>query len=287
MNASDFNSLNDHASGYKENFTPDTERALARMHARIAVSSSPSSATFRTIYVKRLLAAAAAILLLLTAGYLVFSGDGSAEFLNDTNAPMAFDLPDGTGVLLQQGSVLHYKGDYNVADRHIFLAGQAFFEVAKDKNRPFLVNTAETELRVTGTAFNLRVQNGELEVEVSEGAVELHRNGEVLAVSAMQCGLALPGKKCTLMEAKQLNRHAWRTGVLTFQGTPLGEALKTIRNNYGLEVVVPMGCDFPVSGNFSGQDPVAILQTIAAMDGGQLLETGEGNYRLLEMDCGR
>lgn len=207
------------------------------------------------------------------------------EFNNNTTAPMAIDLPDGTEVLLQQGGTLSYGGDYNDIDRHIFLDGQAYFEVAKDDSRTFWVNTTEAELRVTGTAFNLRMEGDEMEVEVSEGTVELHRAGEVLPVTAKQCGVAKPGKHFTLMEAHNLNRHAWRTGKLTFQGTRFVDAVKTISNNYDLEVTFPTDCDFPVSGNFSGQDPVAILETIVQMDGGKLQDDGNGNYQLVGMRC--
>ncbi|MFK8161833.1 MAG: FecR family protein [Lewinella sp.] len=230
---------------------------------------------------------AAVVLLLVTAGYLLLAGDGATEFVNTSDAPMAVSLPDGTEVLLQEGATLSYPVDFNETDRHIELSGQAFFEVHKDYDRPFLVNTSETELRVTGTAFNLRIDGEELEVEVSEGSVELHREGLVLPVKAKECGLAYAGKKCVLMKAENLNRHAWRTGTLTFNRTPLNTALKTISNNFGLEIKLPVACDFAVTGNFNGKKPIAVLETIANMDGGSLQELAENRYQMSDMKCGQ
>lgn len=286
MNTSDIKNLDQYASSYKEDFTPDTEAALARMRTRLPKSVEPKGAVVRPLGKFWWTSAVAVALLLLTAGYFVFAGDGVTEYANTSGAPMAVALPDGTDVLLQEGAILSYPVDYNETDRHIQLKGQAFFEVEKDADRPFLVTTAETELRVTGTAFNLRIEEDEMEVEVSEGRVELHRQGLVVPVIARQCGLAVLGKKCAVMEAQNLNRHAWRTGTLTFNGTPFNAAIKTISNNFGMDIKVPADCDFPVSGNFVGQNPVDVLRTIASMNSGKLEELAADSYQFSGISCG-
>jgi len=246
MNPFDVQNNDQHISSYKEGFSPDVEAALGRLHGRIGSETKVQEAKVRSISRRGLLSVAAAVLLLVSAGFLIFAGDGSTYFENTTNEPMAISLPDGTEVLLQQGAELSYGADYNETDRLIDLEGQAYFEVAKNADRPFLVNTSETELRVTGTAFNLRVEGEELEVEVSEGSIELHRKGEVVPVKANQCGLALPGKTSVVKTAKDLNRHAWRTGILRFQSVSLAEVLEIISNNYGFSVSATDGCDFKV-----------------------------------------
>jgi transmembrane sensor len=287
MNTLDIKGFDQHTPSYKEDFTPDATAALARVHIRMGESPNATVAVIRPLSRFRWLSAAAVMLLLITAGYLVFAGDGATKFINATGAPMAVVLPDGTNVLLQQGAALSYPGAFNDTDRRIELSGQAFFEVHKDAGRPFLVNTSETELRVTGTSFNLRVDGDELEVEVSEGSVELHRGDQVVPVRARQCGLAILGKKCTLMEGENLNRHAWRTGTLSFNRIPLSLVLKTISNNFGLEITVPTACDFPVTINYDGKNPVAVLETIASMDDGNLEELATDHYQLSNMTCGK
>lgn len=273
MKQPDATDFDQHLASYKEDFTPDVFRGLERLRARVDTKSTDVSrpATVRRLSRPSLLSAAAAVLLLLAGAYLALAGNGNTVLLNDTDAPLARVLPDGTRVLLQQEAELTYGKSFNEFDRLIDLKGQAYFEVHKDADRPFLVNTSETELRVTGTAFNLRVNGDEMEVEVSEGAVQLSRKDQVLEVKARHCGLALPGKKCSLMDAANLNRHAWRTGTLRFQGALLPDVVKTIGNNYGYKIDLAGDCNFPVSGTFATDDPVGVLETLAALGGGQLV----------------
>lgn len=276
MNSSDLQNNNRHISSYKEGFSPDVEAGLSRLKGRIGSAAEPQPAKVRRLSRRRLLSVAAAVLLLISAGFVVLFGDGATSFENNTTAPMAVSLPDGTEVLLQQGAELSYGADYNETDRLIDLEGQAYFRVAKNTERPFLVNTSETELRVTGTAFNLRVKGEEMEVDVSEGSVELHRGGDVVAVKAKQCGLVLPGERPVVMTTKNLNRHAWRTGILRFESVLLTEVLEVISNNYGFTVSVTDGCDFPFSGVFSNDDPVAVLETVAL--------SGQGELKIIDED---
>jgi|GEM_PF-1625460 len=256
-----------HVSSYKEDFTPDVSAGLERLRTR--VGSPAGTANVRRLPRYRY-AAVATLLLLLTVGYLAYAGDGNTVIINNTATPMTTTLPDGTRVLLQQGAELTYGESFNATDRLIEFTGQAFFEVHNDAARPFLVQTSETELRVTGTAFNLRMANDELEVEVSEGAVQLTRNAQIIKVGANYCGLALPGRECTLMKADHLNRHAWRTGTLRFQGNSIETVIKTIANNYGYSIKFDGECSFPVSGTFSTEDPVSVLRTLAELGGGRL-----------------
>lgn len=269
MNLSELQKIDQHISSYKEDFSPNVEAGLRQLHGRISSAANPP-AKVRRLSRRSLLSIAASLLLLISVGFLLLIGDGSTHIENATNKAMAVTLPDGTEVLLQQGAELSYGADYNEVDRLIELEGQAYFQVAKNAQRPFLVNTSETELRVTGTAFNLRVEEEELEVEVSEGSIELHREGEVVPVKANQCGLALPGRASVVMTAKDLNRHAWRTGVLRFESLSILEVVEIISNNYGFSVSVTDGCDFPFSGVFSNGDPVSILETVALYGQGEL-----------------
>jgi|AntRauTorckE5430_2_1112549.scaffolds.fasta_scaffold24757_1 transmembrane sensor len=269
MNLSDLQNNDQHFSSYKDGFSPDVEAGLSRLHGRIRSEVSPQ-AKARSLSRRGILSVAATVLLLLSAGFMIFTGDGSTILENTTDAPMAITLPDGTAVLLQQGSELSYGTDYNEVDRMVGLAGQAYFEVVKNADRPFLVNSSETELRVTGTAFNLRVNDEELEVEVSEGSIELHRAGEVVSVKAKQCGLAVRGKASIVMTAEDLNRHAWRTGLFRFDSVSFTDVIKMISNNYSYSIDFPKGCDFLVSGTFFSEDPVSVLQTIAVHGQGEL-----------------
>ncbi|HEY4155290.1 MAG TPA: FecR family protein, partial [Puia sp.] len=65
-------------------------------------------------------------------------------------------LPDGTQVWLNSGSKLHYKNDFDKSIREVSLEGEAFFDVVKEVDHPFIVHTSAINVRVLGTAFNVK-----------------------------------------------------------------------------------------------------------------------------------
>ncbi|WP_273444963.1 FecR family protein [Neolewinella agarilytica] len=281
MNSLSDKKIDQLVSAYGEEYTPDVEQGLQKLHARLGMEQKET--TVRQLPRRRWLSVAAAILLLCSAAYFLFPGQETVVYANSGESPMEVKLADGTVAVLQSGTTLSHDPAYNEVDRRIQLDGQAFLQVQKDKSRPFFVASTATELRVTGTAFNLRIAGEELEVEVSEGSVELTRENEKLAVTANQCGLSRKGKTLQLMEAPNLNRHAWRTGKMVFEDASLAEVLEAMRTNFGFSVKGNKGCDFPVSGSFSTDNPVAILETIAKLGGGELETSGSSGqaFRLM------
>jgi len=257
------------ASSYGKDATPDVEAALSAVKRRLMAEDAP--AAVRQMPSRRSwLGVAAAVLLLVFAGYFGMFWNTDVLLVNTDTAPLEVQLPDGTEVVLQGGASLSYANDFNERERRVALEGQAFFIVHKDASRPFVVGNTETELRVTGTEFNLRVEGGELEVEVSEGSVELLNEDQVLAVKAKQRGVAKSGRPSLLIPAPHLNRHAWRTGKLYFQDAELAVVLEALRTNFGMITSVEGRCSYVVSGTYSTKDPVAILRNVARLGGGEI-----------------
>lgn len=85
------------------------------------------------------------------------------------------ELPDGTVVWLNSGSRLVYDDAFNNTLREVRLVGEAYFEVAPDKSRPFIIHTQAVDLKVLGTAFNLRAYPDEATTETAliHGSVEV------------------------------------------------------------------------------------------------------------------
>ncbi len=283
MHAASDKEIDQLAGGYGA-IQPDVAGGLRAVRARIAANEVPA-APVRPLRPRRWYAVAAAAAVLLALAYFTFL-TGSVSILNEGSAPLVAVLPDGTEVLLQRGASLHYDRSFNRTERRVSLQGQAFFQVEPDLDRPFLVANADTELRVTGTAFNLRIDGQEMEVEVSEGSVALQRGSTSTPVKAGECGLAKAGTAFTVLPSPDLNRHAWRTGKLHFVDTPLSEVLQTIRNNFGVSVELSKDCDFPVAGTFRADNPTAVLTAIARLGGGQVTPlTGRTDAFQLTLAC--
>ena len=262
-------------TNYRDDYTPDVERGLIQLHARLTpVRQLPVRPKKRFPY---LLGAAAAILLIVTAVFL-FSGDGRTYLSNDDSPIATFLLPDGTQVTLQQGSRISYDAaSFNQQDRALSLEGQGYFEVTHDLTRPFLVSNGSSVVRVTGTAFNLRADASLLEVEVSEGSVLVKTDKETLPVAAMEFATVAAGQPMVHNRAPHLNHHAWRTGVLKFDHTPISEVLTYFTDNWGIVCDWEHGkaCDYAVSGSFQSTDATAVLNDIAKLGGLTLRSTDD------------
>ncbi|MEA4974123.1 MAG: FecR domain-containing protein [Paludibacter sp.] len=88
-------------------------------------------------------------------------------------------LPDGSVVWIDKGSVLSYSDRFNKQTRGVKIEGKAFFDVAKDKNKPFIVDLGEDKIKVYGTSFNVRniIKESDVEIVLLTGSVGLELSG--------------------------------------------------------------------------------------------------------------
>ena len=86
-------------------------------------------------------------------------------------------LPDGTQVWLNSSSKLKYSNDFNKESREVALEGEAYFDVAKDANHPFIVHTSSLDVRVLGTSFTIKSypQDPTIEATLLNGSIEVSR----------------------------------------------------------------------------------------------------------------
>jgi ferric-dicitrate binding protein FerR (iron transport regulator) len=107
--------------------------------------------------------------------------DTNVEQYADLGSRRSLLLPDGTHVWLNAGSRIHYDSDMLQKDaRIITLSGEAFFDVARDKDRPFIIHTSKIAIRVLGTAFNVKAypQDRVTETTLMGGSIELTINSK-------------------------------------------------------------------------------------------------------------
>lgn len=108
------------------------------------------------------------------------TGKQLAELI-EINAPKGsksfVKLPDGSQVWLNSDSKLFYSSDFGKNERTVKLVGEAFFDVEKNKDLPFKVNTSEVTINVTGTMFNLKAYPDEntIETTLEEGEVIIEK----------------------------------------------------------------------------------------------------------------
>jgi transmembrane sensor len=149
-------------------------------------------------------------------------------------------------------------------ERRVRLAsGEAFFEVAKDAGRPFVVETPAGSVRVTGTAFNVRSDRpASLDVTVLEGSVVLRsatgnqQTGPISLAAGDRCTADERGiARSTLSKGELENILAWRAGYIVFDGVPLSQALSHFAQYHGKGITAsPGAANLRLGGRFSLDD---------------------------------
>lgn len=189
-------------------------------------------------------------------------------------------MPDGSTVILNTDTAL--RVELTKRERRITLErGEAFFEVAKDPDRPFVVQVGKRDVIAVGTQFSVRREGGDLEVVVTDGTVRLQANHLTKPAGAPGADTAtadkefLPagtvaqaGESGVLVQqetpAQAAVRLSWRQGVLVFHETTLDDAIADF-NRYNVRQVViadPTVATFRIAGRFRATNVDAFVRLL-------------------------
>lgn len=224
----------------------DHEIPTERMKKRFFVNLKIKVRTFRFRF-----AAAVLVPFIILAGAFafvanrtgVFSSDEFSEVIVPYGEQIQVVLQDGTIIQLNSGSKLQYPKSFGLFSRNVKLSGEAYFSVAKEISRPFMVNLNEINVKVTGTKFNAKayLDDNKITVSLEEGSVNILDNSN--NVYPLKVGESADYNKdlgiCTITKVKNMNLYtAWRTKRLNFYRTPLKDILKTIERQYEVQFTV-------------------------------------------------
>ncbi len=217
----------------------------------------------------RWLAAAAAVAAacLLVVAFPVLQRHLMADFTAGVAELRKVVLPDGSVVDLDAGSAISVE--YGTGDRRVaLLAGQAFFRVTHDTQRPFSVLAADVSVVVTGTSFGVGKTATTVDVAVQSGSVEVLRNGKRLSQ-----GLAMGDRLVVDRIHDSVRRErtapesiaAWRSRRLVVVDGSFGDIVETLgRHLPGALVVADRSLNRQaITGVFDLTQPVDALRTLA------------------------
>ena len=153
-----------------------------------------------------------------------------------------FSLPDGTTGWLNSNSSIKYNGSF-IADRQVTLKGEAFFNVFKDKKRPFIVNTPEINVKVLGTRFNIASYENEKNIEVvlEEGEIDLNNKKMNKSFSMSPNELFTYDKTLNDFSTEVVETQkyvSWTNGKLVFRNDPLDVVARRLERWYNINVEV-------------------------------------------------
>lgn len=151
-------------------------------------------------------------------------------------------LQDGTEVWLNAKSRLTYPAHFSGDSRKVAIEGEAFFKVAKDPSRPFIVSTHDVDMKVLGTQFNVcsYPESGYVQTSLLEGSVCVFfpdKENEGIILNPDQQVTVSNGKM--EVEPIRLKEHfLWRNGVYAFENEPLIDILKKLELYYDVKIIV-------------------------------------------------
>lgn len=186
-------------------------------------------------------------------GQLVYNKDNKLDTLiyNTLNVPYGkrskIYLSDGTVVNLNAGTSLRFPVKFiEGKNREVFvLGGEAYFDVAKDVEHPFIVNADEIGIRVLGTQFNVSSypEDKDISTVLVEGSVSLYNKSESYNIET--ASLLDPGfkadwskseNKITIKEADIEMHTAWIKGKIIFKHIPFNSIIKKLERHYNVEI---------------------------------------------------
>lgn len=202
------------------------------------------------------MAAIAAGTLLAIVGTLWLRGLHDEAYATPVGGIASFPLKDGSSITLNTSSKVRVA--LTQKERHIALeSGEAFFEVAKDSTRPFVVDAGDRRIVAVGTAFSVRREAADVQVVVTHGTVRVEPKTGREDVEWLTAGAVMHAARESLLVQKKTRDEAekalsWRTGYLTFDETSLANAVAEF-NRYTTQRIIiddPKLAALKISGKF-------------------------------------
>lgn len=176
-------------------------------------------------------------------------------------------LPDGTSVILNAGSTIRYPIHFTLNERSVELDGEAFFNVKRNEDMPFVVQTKHADIRVLGTSFNLKayqedeqlmvsVQSGKIQVDMPESMTRLTANEQLILDKNTG---DFQKKKEDIKRVK-----SWIHGGLYFNRTPIRSVVFELKRIYDCDIVLDNRFDYDeyIYGEHDNKSLESVLKSI-------------------------
>ena len=235
------------------------------------------------------LAAAATVALAVTP-FSLFAPAAAQSFATGKGEHRTVTLADGSTIELNGGSQLSVTLGRH--ERHVVMPqGEAVFDVAADKARPFLIDAGDRTVRVVGTRFDVRHLGPEFSVTVERGVVEVRPGGDVVGkVFRLHPGQRLdttasasPNASAVatavqLSTVDPLQVESWRTGRLIFRDEALGDLVADLNQQFASPITLadPALARTRVSGVLVLDDEAAVIRRLALLAPVKALPSGNG-----------
>ncbi len=195
------------------------------------------------------------------------TGGGRMCYVTGRSEKRRVTLPDGTKIVLNESSSLTLSDSFNECAREVTLNGEAFFDVAKDSTRLFIIRCGRESYIVRGTSFNINaysddaysvttLHEGSLEARINSDIIKL-QPGEELRVDEMQSSISK-------QKVSVQNSTNWiNSDIMIFEDTPLRQVVNCLSRRYGVRIHVQSEiCNIKYTGKNSGRDILDVFRLL-------------------------
>jgi len=218
-----------------------------------------------------LLRIAAVMAILAVPLFLVFHylGHPGLNEISANTGRMDAILPDGSKVTLNSGALLQYPDHLKGKIRSVNIKGEAYFDVAHDAAKPFIISSGEIRVEVRGTSFYINTQSasGDFELVLTSGKVELYFNGR-----SGHPEILVPGQKAVIRDHtisifpnSDPNYMAWKTRKIAFNNVSLNDVAATLSKVYQTDIHLdPLLARCRLTATFDNQSFASVLNVLKA-----------------------
>jgi len=145
-------------------------------------------------------------------------------------------LADGSKVDINSGTEMEFPSSFEGSTREINIIGEIFIDVAKNTDKPFIINTPKSKIRVYGTSFNVSAYSDDLQesVVLLNGSVQIESNNNSILLEPNELAEIKNGS-IDKKKVDVVDYIGWKNGFLQFNKSPLNEVLKKIGRYYNLQ----------------------------------------------------
>ena len=267
--AYELSSLNRHSS--RENWQQVVHKIRTGYKVPDYIELSGTPVSGRKINLNILLRVAAIIVLAIGMTFLfktvVFKQEQLVIYGNNLKNNKPYQLSDGSLVYLHGNAAIEFPKKFGSKNREISLKGEAFFEVKRNQNMPFVISTNKTKTRVLGTSFNVFSEgSGKVKVSVVTGIVEfsIGKNQKVELRPGDEGSFNPVTNEIEKSTISDPNFQSWKTGIFVFRDTPLEKVFNLLGNYYAHPLVFDgeKGTMPTVTNTFDHQSLEAVLEEL-------------------------
>lgn len=183
-------------------------------------------------------------LLVIATGLFFYTESSKSQQYNTIIVPpgqrINLILADNTNVWLNANTTFRYPSKFARKNREVFLDGEAWFDVSKNKKKPFIVKTDQGEVRVTGTTFNLEAYSEYKNFVTSlfEGSVDIYQNNAKLATLKPNQKGMLQNDRYFISTIDNTDEYLWRNGLIAFNNMKLEDILLELEKYFDIQIEI-------------------------------------------------